>query len=73
MNLPPADAQAAWVFARLTAPIGAEPPPNELIQAMAEPYRSLVSGDAWPKPEAGPDEESEAETKVIPLRRRKRQ
>jgi len=40
---------------------------------MAEPYRSLVSGDAWPKPEAGPDEESEAETKVIPLRRRKRQ
>lgn len=35
---------------------------------MAEPYRSLISGDAWPEPEATGDE---AETKVIPLRRRR--
>ena len=41
---------------------------------MAEPYRSLVSGEAWPTAEAKPDQDdSEAETKVIPLRRRKRQ
>ncbi len=39
---------------------------------MAEPYRSLVSGDAWPQPESAEEAESEAETKVIPLRRRKR-
>ncbi|MCB0861545.1 MAG: hypothetical protein KDB54_12915, partial [Solirubrobacterales bacterium] len=41
---------------------------------MAEPYRSLVSGDSWPEPDTRPeDTEDEAETKVIPLRRRKRQ
>jgi YihY family inner membrane protein len=39
---------------------------------MAEPYRSLVSGEAWPEPDSEPSG-AEDETKVIPLRRRKRQ
>lgn len=47
-------------------------------QTMAEPYRSLVTGEAWPKPDARPGAdqggagEDEAETKVIPLRRKRR-
>jgi membrane protein len=42
-------------------------------ETMAEPYRSLVLGKPWPKSddEATPSAQSEAETKVIPLRRRK--
>lgn len=45
---------------------------EEATRPMAEPYRSLISGDAWPKPETEPDGESEQETKVIPLRRKNR-
>ena len=45
-------------------------------QTMAEPYRSLMLGEPWPeqreqKGESGADDAGEAETKVIPLRRRK--
>jgi hypothetical protein len=41
---------------------------------MAEPYRSLMLGKPWPKEEASPEEPGDdAETKVIPLRRRNKQ
>ncbi|MCB0869520.1 MAG: YihY/virulence factor BrkB family protein [Solirubrobacterales bacterium] len=46
-------------------------------QTMAEPYRSLMTGEAWPADgkagaaaDPGEADEGEAETKVIPLRRR---
>lgn len=45
-------------------------------RTMAEPYRSLMSNEPWPdsddSPATGDKPESEAETTVIPLRRRKR-